>query len=62
VISSVDGARFETNADELRRIAQAHRLCLGGSGAVSATLDVDAIRLSADPVAEADRLTELVPR
>lgn len=62
VISSVDGARFEKHADELRRIAHAHRLFLGGRGAVSAKLDIDAIRLSADPVAEADRLTELVPR
>jgi methanogenic corrinoid protein MtbC1 len=62
VVSSVDAGRFERHADELRALADAHRLCLGGTGAVNAKLDVDAIRLSADPVAEADRLTELVPR
>ena len=62
VVSSVDADRFESHADELRTLADAQRLCLGGTGAVNAKLDVDAIRLSADPVAEADRLTELVPR
>jgi DNA-binding transcriptional MerR regulator len=61
VVSSVDPARFERHAGELRELAAAHRLCLGGSGAATAELEVDAIRLSADPVAEADRLTELVP-
>jgi DNA-binding transcriptional MerR regulator len=62
VVSSVAAARLEAHADELRTLARAHRLCLGGSGAAMAKLDVDAIRLSADPVAEADRLTELTPR
>jgi MerR family transcriptional regulator, light-induced transcriptional regulator len=62
VVSSVDAQRFERHAVELRRIAQTHRLCLGGNGAAGAKVDVDAMRLTGDPVEEADRLTELVAR
>lgn len=62
VVSSVDAQRLERDAVELRRLARTQRLCLGGNGAAGANLDVDAIRLSGDPVEEADRLTELAPR
>jgi DNA-binding transcriptional MerR regulator len=59
VISSVNAKLFHDNADGLRQLAQTYRLCLGGQGAADAKVDVDALRLSGDPVDEADRLTHL---
>jgi MerR family transcriptional regulator, light-induced transcriptional regulator len=62
VVSSVSAGRFETNADGLARLAQTQRLCLGGDGAAATDLDFEVERLSAGPVEEAERLTELVAR
>lgn len=59
VISSVSAKLFHDNADGLRQLAQTYRLCLGGHGSADAKVDVDALRLSGDPVDEADRLTYL---
>jgi MerR family transcriptional regulator, light-induced transcriptional regulator len=60
VVSAVTAARLESSADGLRELARKHRLCLAGAGAADAKLDLDAVRLSGEPVAEADRLTSLV--
>jgi MerR family transcriptional regulator, light-induced transcriptional regulator len=57
VLSSVNADRF--NADELRPLAVAHALCLGGAGAAEGGEGIDALRLSGDPAEEADRLTGL---
>ncbi|HSC72652.1 MAG TPA: MerR family transcriptional regulator [Gaiellaceae bacterium] len=59
VISSVSAERFEASATGLRELAATQSLCLGGTGAWHATLDFDAIRLTGDPVEEAERLTQL---
>jgi len=57
VLSAVAAERFRANENELRELAKATRLCLGGAGA--AGLGVDAIELNGDPVHEAERLTGL---
>jgi MerR family transcriptional regulator, light-induced transcriptional regulator len=62
VVSAVSAERFEADAGELAQLAQTQRLCLGGDGAAAADLDFDVERLTAGPIEEADRLTELVPR
>jgi DNA-binding transcriptional MerR regulator len=59
VISSVRPERFAESAGGLRRLAATQSVCLGGKGASDASLDFDVIRLSGDPVAEAERLTQL---
>jgi len=62
VVSSVSAKRFETHAADLGRLARKHRLYLGGDGAATAALDFEVERLTAGPVDEAERLTELAPR
>jgi DNA-binding transcriptional MerR regulator len=57
VLSAVTAERFRANEHELRELAKAKRLCLGGAGA--AGVAVDAIQLNGDPVDEAERLTRL---
>jgi DNA-binding transcriptional MerR regulator len=57
VVSAVDADRFDEEG--VRRLADAHALCLGGAGASEGGEGVDALRLPGDPVAEADRLTAL---
>jgi MerR family transcriptional regulator, light-induced transcriptional regulator len=59
VISSVTPKRFDAIRDGLRQLARTHDLCLGGAGAEKAKLDFDVITLPGDPVAGAERLTEL---
>lgn len=59
VISSVRAERFEASADGLRRLAAAQAVCLGGQGASDASLDFEVLRLTGDPVEEAERLTQL---
>ena len=61
VVSSVNAERFQMHAADLRRLAQAQRLCLGGDGAAAARLDFNVERLTAGPIDEAERLTELAP-
>jgi MerR family transcriptional regulator, light-induced transcriptional regulator len=61
VLSAVTAERFSAIADELRELAKATRLCLGGAGA-AADVGADAIELNGDPIDEADRLTTLPRR
>jgi DNA-binding transcriptional MerR regulator len=60
VVSAVTPKRFREHRDELRALAREQRLCLGGAGAVEASLDLDAEILGGDPVEEAERLTALL--
>jgi MerR family transcriptional regulator, light-induced transcriptional regulator len=60
VLSAVTPERFRAK-NELRELANATRLCLGGAGA-AADVGADAIRLKGDPIDEADRLTTLLRR
>jgi DNA-binding transcriptional MerR regulator len=62
VVSSVSAERLESHTAELEQLAGKQRLCLGGEGAAAADVGFDVERLIADPVTEADRLTELAPR
>lgn len=57
VVSAVSADRFD--ADDLRRLAETHALCLGGAGAATGGDGIEALRLPGDPAAEADRLTAL---
>ena len=59
VVSAVDPRVFRRHADELRQLALDTRLCLGGVGAAKAGLDADLLRLTGDPVDEAEQLTRL---
>ncbi|MGN6800065.1 MAG: MerR family transcriptional regulator [Gaiellaceae bacterium] len=62
VVSAVDIGTIQRHLDELERLAREFRLCLGGAGAASGHAEIDALTLVGDPVAEADRLTELARR
>jgi MerR family transcriptional regulator, light-induced transcriptional regulator len=62
VVSAVTAERFRANANELRELANATRLCLGGAGAAAAGIGADAIDLNGDPIDEAERLTGLPRR
>jgi MerR family transcriptional regulator, light-induced transcriptional regulator len=62
VVSAVTAERFRAIADELRELAKATRLCLGGAGAAAADVGAGALALDGDPVHEAERLTELSRR
>jgi DNA-binding transcriptional MerR regulator/methylmalonyl-CoA mutase cobalamin-binding subunit len=62
VISAVNAARFEESADGLRKLARQRRVCLGGAGAAAAEIGFDALRLTGDPVEEAERITTLDDR
>jgi methanogenic corrinoid protein MtbC1 len=59
VVSAVDPRIFPRHAEELRQLARTTRLCLGGAGAAKARLDADLLRLTGDPVHEAEHLTQL---
>lgn len=59
VVSAVDPRVFRRHADELRQLGRDHRLCLGGAGATRADLGADVLRLTGDPVDEAEQLTGL---
>jgi DNA-binding transcriptional MerR regulator len=59
VISAVDPRTFRRHAEELRQLAVDSRVCLGGAGAAKPPLDDDLLRLTGDPVEEAERLTRL---
>jgi MerR family transcriptional regulator, light-induced transcriptional regulator len=59
VVSAVDAERFEPYAAELRELAQSHRLCLAGVGAEEVDIGAEVVKLSGDPVEEAERLTTL---
>ena len=59
VLSAVAADRLRGHEDELRALAKRHRLCLGGAAANDATLDVVALRLTAGPIEEAERLTSI---
>jgi DNA-binding transcriptional MerR regulator len=61
VLSAVTPERFNANANELRELAKARRLCLGGAGAAT-DVEADAIELNGDPIDEADRLATLPRR
>jgi MerR family transcriptional regulator, light-induced transcriptional regulator len=62
VVSAVTAERFRANANELRELAKATRLCLGGAGAAGAGTGADTVALTGDSVHEAERLTELSRR
>lgn len=59
VVSAIDARVFRRHSDELRQLARDTRLCLGGAGAAKALRDIDLIRLTGDPVEEAEQLTRL---
>ena len=59
VVSAVDPRVFGRHAEELRQLALDTRLCLGGAGAAKARLDAELLRLTGDPVDEAEQLTQL---
>jgi MerR family transcriptional regulator, light-induced transcriptional regulator len=59
VVSAVDPRVFRRHAEELRQLARDTRLGLGGAGAAKARLDAGLLRLTGDPVDEAERLTQL---
>jgi DNA-binding transcriptional MerR regulator len=59
VVSAVDPRVLRRHAEELRLLARDTRLCLGGAGAAKARLDADLLRLTGDPVEEAQKLTLL---
>lgn len=59
VVSAIDARVFRRHSDELQELARHTRLCLGGAGAAKALLDTDLLRLTGDPVEEAEQLTEL---
>jgi MerR family transcriptional regulator, light-induced transcriptional regulator len=62
VISAVNAERFGPYVAELREFAQSHRLCLAGAGAAEADIGAEVVKLSGDPVEEAERLTTLASR
>jgi DNA-binding transcriptional MerR regulator len=62
VVSAVDPRAFRRHAGELEQLALDTCLCLGGAGAAKARLDADVLRLTGDPVDEAEQLTQLVRR
>jgi MerR family transcriptional regulator, light-induced transcriptional regulator len=57
VISAVNPRSFRRSAEELEDLARLTRLCLGGAGASKTQLEADVLRLTGDPVDEAERLT-----
>ena len=59
VVSAVDARVFRRHAQELQQLARDTRLCLGGPGAAKARLDAELLRLTGDPVDEAEQLTQL---
>jgi DNA-binding transcriptional MerR regulator len=62
VVSAVNADALRRNWDELEQLAQEFRVCLGGAGASLPHRELDALRLAGDPVAEAERLTQLARR
>lgn len=60
VVSAVDPRAFRRHADELEQLALTTRLYLGGAGAAKARLDAGPLRLTGDPVDEAEQLTQLI--
>jgi DNA-binding transcriptional MerR regulator len=62
VVSAVNAERFEPYAAELRELAQSHPLCLAGAGAEEVDIGAEVMKLSGDPVEEAERLTTLASR
>jgi methanogenic corrinoid protein MtbC1 len=62
VVSAVNAERFEPYAAELRELAQSHPLCLAGAGAEEVDIGAEVVKLSGDPVEEAERLTTLASR
>jgi DNA-binding transcriptional MerR regulator len=59
VVSAVDPRAFGHHAEELRQLARDTRLYLGGAGAAKARIDANLVRLTSDPVDEAERLTQV---
>jgi MerR family transcriptional regulator, light-induced transcriptional regulator len=57
VISAVNPRSFRRSAEELEDLARVTRLCLGGAGASKTQLEADVLRLTGDPVDEAEQLT-----
>lgn len=62
VISAVNAARFDESAEGLRKLARHWRICLGGAGAEAAEIGFDLLRLTGDPVDEAEKITTLADR
>jgi MerR family transcriptional regulator, light-induced transcriptional regulator len=59
VVSAVEPRVFRRHAEELQQLALETRLYLGGAGAARARLDADLLRLTGDPVDEAEQLTQI---
>jgi MerR family transcriptional regulator, light-induced transcriptional regulator len=57
IVSAVNPRSFRRCANELEDLARLTRLCLGGAGASKTQLEADVLRLTGDPVDEAERLT-----
>ena len=61
VLSASTAERVRDAEPQLRALAQHHRLALGGAGAADVDgASIDALLLTGDPVAEADRVTALI--
>jgi MerR family transcriptional regulator, light-induced transcriptional regulator len=60
VVTAATPERVSTIADELRELAERHRLALGGNGADGAAEIPDALVLTGDPVAAADHVTAVI--
>jgi DNA-binding transcriptional MerR regulator len=58
VVSAVDPRVLRRHADELRQLSLETRLLLGGAAAANARLGDDLLRLTGDPVDEAEELTQ----
>jgi DNA-binding transcriptional MerR regulator len=59
VVSGVEPRVFRRHAEELQQLALETRLYLGGAGAARARLDADLLRLTGDPIDEAEQLTQI---
>jgi DNA-binding transcriptional MerR regulator len=60
VLTAVSSARVEPVVTQLQALAGRHRLALGGAAAGNGALEIGALALSGNPIAEAARVTMLV--
>jgi MerR family transcriptional regulator, light-induced transcriptional regulator len=60
VLTAVSSARVEPVVTQLQALAGRHRLALGGAAAGNGALEIGALALSGNPIAEAARVTTLV--
>ena len=58
VVSAVDPRAFRRCTGELEQLSRKTRLCLAGAGAGKTRLAIDALKLTGDPVSEAEQITQ----